>query len=91
MQRETGVIINIEEKDNRGEVTISSPNNNSIQAALKRINDIIAIPEEGQTYEGPVKTITDFGSFTLSYARQRWLVTHLRNIVGTFRYHGRHI
>jgi polyribonucleotide nucleotidyltransferase len=63
MQRETGAIINIEEKDNRGEVTISSPNNDSIQAALKRINDIIAIPEEGQTYEGPVKTITDFGAF----------------------------
>lgn len=63
MQRETGAVINIEEKDNRGEVTISSPNEDSIQAALKRINDIIAIPEEGATYEGPVKTITDFGAF----------------------------
>lgn len=63
MQRETGAIINIEEKNNQGEVTIASPNQASIEAALGRIRGIIAIPEEGEIYSGPVKTITEFGAF----------------------------
>lgn len=63
MQRETNTVINIEEKNNMGEVLISSANLEAIEAALKRIKAIVAIPEVGEIYEGVVKTIMEFGAF----------------------------
>lgn len=63
IQEETGAIITIDEVDGKGEVEISAANKDSIEAALARINAIIAVPEEGEIYTGKVKSILDFGAF----------------------------
>ncbi len=63
MQRTTGATINIEEVGNHGEVSIFSANKDSLDAAVKWINGIVAVPEIGDVYEGVVKGIKEFGAF----------------------------
>lgn len=63
MQRETNTVINIEEVGEFGIIDIASPDKASIDAALARIKAITAVPEVGEVYEGPVKSILDFGAF----------------------------
>jgi polyribonucleotide nucleotidyltransferase len=63
MQRTTGATINIEEVGNHGEVSIFSANKDSLDAAVKWINGIVAVPEIGDEYEGVVKGIKEFGAF----------------------------
>jgi len=63
MQRVTGATINIEEVDNHGEVSIFSANKESLDAAVKWINGIVAVPEIGDVYDGVVKGIKEFGAF----------------------------
>lgn len=63
MQRETNTVIVIEEKDGMGYIDIASENQEGIEAALKRIRSITAVPEVGEVYEGKVKSILNFGAF----------------------------
>ena len=63
IQEETGATITIDEIDGKGEVQIAAANKESIEAALARINAIIAVPEEGESYTGTIKSILDFGAF----------------------------
>jgi polyribonucleotide nucleotidyltransferase len=65
IQEETGTTISIEEDENAGigKVEIASKDKESIDLALKRIKAIVAVPEEGETYQGTVKSILDFGAF----------------------------
>lgn len=63
IQKETGTTISITEVDEKGIVEIASNNGDSMAAAKKIIEGIIAVPEVGEVYEGKVKTITDFGAF----------------------------
>ena len=63
IQATTGTVITVEEVDDLGIVSVSASNKESIDGALKRIDIITAVPEVGKTYEGPVKTITNFGAF----------------------------
>jgi polyribonucleotide nucleotidyltransferase len=63
IQKTSGATITIEEIGEVGRVEISSPNRESIEAALKRVRDIVAIPEVGKVYEGKVKNIQAFGAF----------------------------
>lgn len=63
IQKETGATIVIEENDDKGEVTISAPEQESLQAALNQIKQITAVPEVGKVYTGIVKGIKDFGAF----------------------------
>lgn len=63
MQRETNTTITIEEKDNKGIVSIFAPDKESIDKAVKRIKGIAAKPEVGDIYEGKVKSIMPFGAF----------------------------
>lgn len=63
MQRTTGATINIEEVGNHGEVSIFSANKESLDAAVRWINGIVAVPEIGDEYEGIVKGIKEFGAF----------------------------
>lgn len=63
MQRQTNTVINIEETERGGEVTVASANRDNLMAAMARIRGIIAVPEVGETYTGKVKTITEFGAF----------------------------
>ncbi len=58
---ETGAEIDI--KDD-GTVMIASPDQKSIEAAIKWVRDITAEPEVGKIYENvPVATVMDFGAF----------------------------
>ena len=63
IQRETGTTINIEEIDNRGEVSIFSKEKEGLDKALAWINGLVAVPVVGETYEGTVKSIKEFGAF----------------------------
>ncbi len=63
IQEETGAVITIEEIDDHGRVEISASNKACIDAAVARVEAIIAIPEEGETYRGPIKSILEFGAF----------------------------
>ena len=63
IQEETGAQITIDEIDGKGHVVIASSNKAAIDAALDKIKAIVAIPEEGEIYTGPVKNIQTFGAF----------------------------
>ncbi len=63
IQRETGATVNIEEVNNQGEVSIFSKEKAGLDRALSWINGLVAVPVVGDTYEGTVKSIKDFGAF----------------------------
>src|SRR6195952_1641852 len=63
IQRETGATINIEEVDNRGEVSIFSKEKASLDKAVAWVNGLVAVPVVGDTYEGTIKSIKEFGAF----------------------------
>ena len=63
IQEKSGATINIEEVDNKGIVDIAASNDDSINMALARIRAIVVRPEEGEVYEGVVKSIMPFGAF----------------------------
>ena len=63
MQRETGTTINIEEVNNRGEVSIFGANKEGVKRAESWIKGIVAVPVEGDVYESTVKSIMPFGAF----------------------------
>ena len=63
IQKETETVINIEEVGDFGEVSISSSNKDSIDAALERINTITFTPTVGDVYDAVVSKIADFGVF----------------------------
>jgi polyribonucleotide nucleotidyltransferase len=63
IQEDTGTTISIEEVDGKGIVEIAAANKDSINAAVARIEAIIAVPEEGQIYTGKVVSILEFGAF----------------------------
>ena len=63
IQRETGATINIEEVANVGEVSIFSKEKAGLDKALAWINGLVAVPVVGDTYEGTVKGIKEFGAF----------------------------
>lgn len=63
IQRETGTTVNIEEVDNVGEVSIFSAQKEGLDKALAWIKGLVAVPVIGDTYEGTVKSIKEFGAF----------------------------
>ncbi|MCK4437134.1 polyribonucleotide nucleotidyltransferase [bacterium] len=67
----TGAEIDIEDD---GEVTISAPDDEGIQKALKMVESLTADVEVGKIYSGKVKKITDFGAFVEVLPKQEGLV-----------------
>ncbi|HEY5823053.1 MAG TPA: polyribonucleotide nucleotidyltransferase [Cyclobacteriaceae bacterium] len=63
IQKTTGATIVIEEKDNKGVVNIFATNQDVMDAAVRRVKNIVAIPEVGEVYDGKVKSIMPFGAF----------------------------
>lgn len=63
MQRTSGAQINIEEKEEKGVVTIYAPSKESMDLAKSKIRAIVAMPEVGEVYRGKVKSILPFGAF----------------------------
>ncbi len=62
IQKDTNTIIEIEERDNKGFVTIAATNQDDAVAAVQMIKGIVAVPEEGEEYEGTVKGVQSFGA-----------------------------
>ncbi|MBK6624087.1 MAG: polyribonucleotide nucleotidyltransferase [Chitinophagaceae bacterium] len=63
IQKETGTTINIEEVNDTGEVSIFCKEKAGLDKAVEWIKGITATPEVGETYEGTIKSIKDFGAF----------------------------
>ena len=63
IQKTTGTTITITEKDNKGIVDIFGDNKEGMDAALARINGIVAVPEIGEVYNGKIRSIVAFGAF----------------------------
>ena len=63
MQRETGTTINIEEVNNRGEISIFGVEKAAVEKAENWIKGIVAVPVVGETYDAVVKGIKEFGAF----------------------------
>jgi polyribonucleotide nucleotidyltransferase len=63
VQEETNTEITVEEEEGVGIVTIAATNQDDAEAAIERVKQIVAVPEEGEDYVGTVKGIRDFGAF----------------------------
>ncbi|MGL4333420.1 MAG: polyribonucleotide nucleotidyltransferase [Bacteroidales bacterium] len=63
IQEESGAIVTIEEVDGAGRCEVSANNATAMSIAVNKIKGIIAQPEIGETYDGKVKSIKDFGAF----------------------------
>ncbi len=63
IQKTTNTKISIEELDGFGEVVIAGPDQNSLDSAIARVKGLTAVPEEGATYTGKIKSILKFGAF----------------------------
>lgn len=63
IQKDSGAVVNIDEHDNAGWVSIFATNKESMDRAVSRVKGIVAVPEVGETYVGKVKTIQPFGAF----------------------------
>jgi polyribonucleotide nucleotidyltransferase len=63
IQKTTGATVVIEEVNNKGIVNVFANNQAVMDAAVKRIKAIVAIPEVGTVYDGVVKSIMPFGAF----------------------------
>jgi polyribonucleotide nucleotidyltransferase len=63
IQRETGTTINLEEKNNQGEVSIFGTIKEGVDRAVAWVNGIVAVPNEGDEYEATVKSIMPYGAF----------------------------
>ncbi len=63
IQKETGTTINIEEVGNTGEVSIFGTKKEGVEQAKSWVAGIVAVPVVGDTYDGTIKSIKDFGAF----------------------------
>ena len=63
IQRETGATVVIEETPKGGLVNIFAVNKEVLDKASNWVKGIVAMPEEGEVYEGKVKSIMPFGAF----------------------------
>ncbi|MEX0772033.1 MAG: polyribonucleotide nucleotidyltransferase [Balneolales bacterium] len=63
LQKETGTEIIIEEKDNKGVVTIMADSAEKAEFAASKIKSITGDLEEGAVFTGTVRSIKDYGAF----------------------------
>lgn len=63
IQRTTNTEISIEEVGENGIVKVFSNNGENMNAALKWIKGIVAVPEVGETYDATVKSLQAYGAF----------------------------
>ena len=63
IQKESGATVIVSEDDKNGIVNVFAVDGAAMEEALRRINNIVATPDVGETYEGKVKSIMPFGAF----------------------------
>ncbi|MEW6685412.1 MAG: polyribonucleotide nucleotidyltransferase [Candidatus Edwardsbacteria bacterium] len=71
IQEETGTKIEIEDD---GKVTIAGVGGEGTKKALRKIEELTAVPEVGKIYRGKVKRLTSFGAFVEFLSGQEGLV-----------------
>ncbi|MFK7908452.1 MAG: polyribonucleotide nucleotidyltransferase [Chitinophagales bacterium] len=84
IQKETETVIVVQEDEEhkeykRGIVLISSSNKAAIDAAVKWVEELIAVPEVGTVYKGIVKSVVDFGAF-VEFMRGKEGLLHISEI-----------
>jgi polyribonucleotide nucleotidyltransferase len=62
IQRDTNTVVEINEEDGVGHVTVAATNGEDAEAALAIIKGIVTVPEEGEDYEGTVRKVEGFGA-----------------------------
>src|SRR5687767_5856924 len=62
IQNTTGATLVIEEVNGKSIINVFANIKDVIEAALRRIRAIVAVPEVGQVYDGKVKSIMPFGA-----------------------------
>ena len=63
IQEKTGAVITIEEEEGVGKIEISGTNKDTIDAAIRAIKGIVAVPEIGEIYEGKISSVMPYGAF----------------------------
>jgi len=63
IQKESGAVITIEERDEKGYIQIVSNNQEGIKKALARIDKITFVPKVGEDYDAVVATVMPYGVF----------------------------
>lgn len=63
IQEKTGATITIEEVDGFGQIEISGTNKSTIDAAIRAVKGIVAVPEVGEVYEGKISSVMPYGAF----------------------------
>ncbi|MDR1499895.1 MAG: polyribonucleotide nucleotidyltransferase [Tannerellaceae bacterium] len=63
IQEKTGAIVSIEEIEGVGRVEVAGTNKSIIDAAMKAIRAIVAVPEAGEIYEGKISSVMPYGAF----------------------------
>ncbi len=63
IQEKTGATISIEEVDGVGKIEVAGTNKAMIDAAMKSIKAIVAVPEVGEVYEGKISSVMPYGAF----------------------------
>ena len=63
IQKTTGATIVIEEVEKGGLVNIFAIDKTAMEAALKKVKSIVAVPVIGEVYDGKVKSVTAYGAF----------------------------
>jgi len=63
IQETTGATITIEEVEGVGVIEISGTNKDTIEAAIRSIKSIVAVPEIGEVYDGKISSVMPYGAF----------------------------
>ncbi|MBQ0151693.1 MAG: polyribonucleotide nucleotidyltransferase [Chryseobacterium sp.] len=79
LQKDTDTVIAIEEIGEIGRIEISGLSREKINAAIARINEITFVPTIGETYQGKVVKVMDFGAF-VSIAKGTEGLLHISEI-----------
>ncbi|PIE51012.1 MAG: polyribonucleotide nucleotidyltransferase [Flavobacteriales bacterium] len=82
LQKDTGTVVTIEEKDDIGHIEISGTDRAMINEAVAQINEITFVPVIGEVYTGTVVKVVDFGVF-LSIAKGTEGLLHISEMEWT--------
>jgi polyribonucleotide nucleotidyltransferase len=63
IQAKTGTVINIEEVDDKGIISVMSTNGEGLKVALAEIDKITFTPQVGDIYDAVVESLQDYGVF----------------------------
>lgn len=63
IQKKSGATVTIEEKEEKGAITIFAPKTEQLNIAVSMIKALVTVPEVGKEYNAIVKSIQPYGAF----------------------------